>query len=184
MNEERLQEIVLEEAYRAIPITDQGKTVSIPLAQAVVRSLAVNAAKGNTRAQHLFTEMLRRTEKARSQLQTAFFETAVEFKLQWEREFARCDKLGIPRPEVIPHPDDVIVDPRAGTVRFTGPITKEEKDELDFWVAKITEFETQLRDLRSDIERPENQCHRDSIQEDITFTENLLDKLTLLAPDD
>src|SRR5687768_13386603 len=51
LNDERLKTIILEEAYRTININDQTGQIDIPMAQAVVRSLAVNAAKGSQRAQ-------------------------------------------------------------------------------------------------------------------------------------
>ena len=53
--ENRLQSIILDEAYRGVPVNDGKRQVTIPMAQAVVRSLAVNAAKGSQRAQRLFT---------------------------------------------------------------------------------------------------------------------------------
>lgn len=45
---ERLKSIILEEAYRTIKFNDGAAQVSVPVAQAVMRSLAVTAAKGNT----------------------------------------------------------------------------------------------------------------------------------------
>lgn len=47
LNEERLKSIILDEAYRAVTVNDAKGPVTIPMAQAIVRSLAVNAAKGN-----------------------------------------------------------------------------------------------------------------------------------------
>ena len=55
---ERLKDIVLEEAYRMIGVRDGGREVKVPMAQAVIRALAVNAVKGHQRAQRLFTELL------------------------------------------------------------------------------------------------------------------------------
>src|SRR3954451_9348029 len=63
LNDERLKTIILEEAYRSISINDVHGQVDIPMAQAVVRSLAVNAAKGNQRAQLLFTDLLKSVER-------------------------------------------------------------------------------------------------------------------------
>ena len=37
LNEERMKEIIIEEAYRTINVNDASGTVSIPMAQAVVR---------------------------------------------------------------------------------------------------------------------------------------------------
>jgi hypothetical protein len=51
----------LKPSHRQCPdtgINDANRQVSIPMAQAIVRSLAVNAAKGNQRAQRLFTQLL------------------------------------------------------------------------------------------------------------------------------
>ena len=55
---ERLKSIVLEEAYREIPVADGGTTMKVPIAQAIVRTMAVKAAKGDHRSQRLFSEML------------------------------------------------------------------------------------------------------------------------------
>jgi len=38
--ENRLQSIILDEAYRGVPVNDGKRQVTIPMAQAVVRSLA------------------------------------------------------------------------------------------------------------------------------------------------
>jgi len=46
LNEERLKTIVLEEAYRTIKVSEGRRQVTIPMAKAVVRTLAVNAARG------------------------------------------------------------------------------------------------------------------------------------------
>ncbi len=55
---ERLKAIVLEEAYRMIGVRDGLREIKVPMAQAIVRALAVNAVKGQQRAQRLFTELL------------------------------------------------------------------------------------------------------------------------------
>ena len=49
---------MLEEAYRMIGVRDGLREVKVPMAQAIVRALAVNAVKGQQRAQRLFTELL------------------------------------------------------------------------------------------------------------------------------
>ena len=54
----RLTKIVLEEAARPIPLRDGDRTVTVPMLEAIIRRLAVDAAKGEPRAQRLFTEIL------------------------------------------------------------------------------------------------------------------------------
>jgi hypothetical protein len=63
LNEERIKGIVMAEAYRTIKVHDGPRQVSIPKAQAIIRSLAVNAIKGQHRAQRLYSELLCVTER-------------------------------------------------------------------------------------------------------------------------
>jgi len=65
LHEERLKDIILDKAYRDIQVREGDRTVCIPMAQAIVRSMAVNAAKGQCRAQRLFSELLATTETSR-----------------------------------------------------------------------------------------------------------------------
>ena len=57
-----LAKIVLEEASRQILVHDGDRTVALSMKQAIIRRLAVDAAKGDPRAQRLFTEMLALSE--------------------------------------------------------------------------------------------------------------------------
>jgi ribosomal protein S25 len=54
LNEEKMKAIILEEAYRTITVRDGTRNVTVPIARAVLRSLAVNAVKGQHRSQRLF----------------------------------------------------------------------------------------------------------------------------------
>ena len=67
---ERPKEIILEEAYRAIKVNNGNKQVTVPMAQAILRSLAVTAVKGNTRAQRLFAERLASSETSNKRAMT------------------------------------------------------------------------------------------------------------------
>src|SRR3954464_8054084 len=105
----RLQSIILDEAYRGVPVNDGKRQVTIPMAQAVVRSLAVNAAKGSQRAQRLFTELLGTTQDQQRRLREAHLEAAITYKVEWERELDRRRRLNIIAPEPVPHPDHIVV---------------------------------------------------------------------------
>lgn len=127
LNEERFKEIILAEAYRTIKVSDGDRNVSIPMAQAVVRALAVNAAKGQHRAQLLFAELVSSTERANKAVHDDYLETMIEYKVEWERELCRREALGIVAADPLPHPDDIVIDMNSGEVRVYGPMTKEEK---------------------------------------------------------
>ena len=49
---------MLDEASRQISVRDGDRTVTVSMAQAIIRRLAVDAAKGDARARRHFTEML------------------------------------------------------------------------------------------------------------------------------
>ena len=53
---------MLDEASRLISVCDGDRTVTVPMLEAIIRRLAVDAAKGDPRAQRLFTEMLALSE--------------------------------------------------------------------------------------------------------------------------
>jgi hypothetical protein len=124
LHEERLKTIILEEAYRKVSVNDARGPVTIPMAQAVIRSLAVNAAKGNQRAQRLFAELLASVETANKRLHDEWLETAISYKVDWDRELERQKAFGITAPPPIPHPDDIVIDMSTGLVRVKGPMTR------------------------------------------------------------
>jgi hypothetical protein len=64
-NEERLRDIVLEEAHRKIPVQEDGGLVKISMLQAMLRSMAVKAAKGDSRSQKLMMDIIRMAEVAK-----------------------------------------------------------------------------------------------------------------------
>jgi hypothetical protein len=183
LNEERLKSIILEEAYRTIKVRDGEKHVSVPIAQAVVRSLAVNAARGQHRAQQLFSQLLSATETANKRLHDEWLETAIEYKVDWERELERRQRLGIEAPDPIPHPDDIEIDMRTGEAVIKGPLTREEKAELDLFRERKTAFEQALAEHRQElIDNPDHE-YRKFIEDDIAHTEKILTIIRRVIPD-
>src|SRR5690606_7810594 len=117
LHEERMKEIILDEAYRTITVRDGERVVSVPMAQAIIRALAVNAAKGQHRSQRLFTELLSATERSNADLHVRFLGAAFDYKIAWERELSRREALGIrDLPPPLPHPDHVVLVVCCGTV--------------------------------------------------------------------
>jgi Family of unknown function (DUF5681) len=171
--EEGLHAIILKEAYRMVSINDADGTAAIPMVQAVVRSLAVNAAKGSQRAQRLFTELLIATEREdRRQRETALA-AAVDYKIAWERELERRKTLGITAPDPLPHPDHIVLDVLTGTVQIRGPVTKEEKAAWDRWEKHRALFEEELKELKALRDDPD--CpYRDEILAEIEKSEKVL----------
>ncbi|MBZ0218155.1 MAG: DUF5681 domain-containing protein [Fimbriimonadaceae bacterium] len=183
LNKERLKEIVLDEAYRTITVRDGDNNLTVPMAQAIIRSLAVNAAKGNHRAQRLFTELLSTTERDNFRLHNEYLETAISYKVDGERELERCKKLGIDPPKMLPHPDHIKINMKTGEVLIQGPMTKEEKVEWDYWRKLKAKYKKDLVKLYRILEDEQDIEDDDPVYEDIEFTKQILDKIRLFIPD-
>lgn len=175
LNEERMKTIILEEAYRSITVRDGTRNVTVSIAQAVLRSLAVNAVKGQHRSQRLFAELLASVENANRALNDAWVNTAMDYKIEWDRELDRRKRLGIVgAPEPLPHPDHVIIDMRAGTARVVGPSTREEKAEWDKWIGRKTDFELELDQLQDDLSDETDADQIAFLKQEVTRTQQVL----------
>jgi len=60
---EMYRNAIREEAYRGIPVNENGEQILIPMHQAILRSINLKAAKGDVRAQRLATDLIEREEK-------------------------------------------------------------------------------------------------------------------------
>ncbi|MBN8936412.1 MAG: hypothetical protein J0I13_09010 [Rhizobiales bacterium] len=181
LNDERLKTIILEEAYRSISINDPNGQIDIPIAQAVVRSLAVNAAKGNQRAQRLFTELLTSVERDNKKLHDEWLQTAINYKVEWDEELARRTKLGIVAPAPIPHPDDITIDMKIGSVRIKGPMTKEDKVRWDQLRSLKASIKTDIDELRCLL--AEQPTEREGIEAEIQHSERIFQMISAMIED-
>ena len=176
LHEERMKGIILDEAYRSITVRDGDRNVTVSMAQAIIRSLAVNAAKGQHRAQRLFAELLASTENANRALHDEWLNTAMTYKVEWERELERRARLGITGlPEPLPHPDHVRIDLREGTARVIGPATREEKAEWDMWMARKADFEAEVEELEEMLEGETDPKMRQILEEDLAQSRKVVD---------
>lgn len=125
------EELLRQEAYRPVTVREGDRVVELPAIQAVFRSMGVSAMKGNRFAQRTLAEMVRDIEAEDRQLKIENLEHFANYKRSWDDEIARCREAGIPEPDPVPHPDDVIINPVTGDVRVNGPKTKEQKQMFD-----------------------------------------------------
>ncbi|MBX9729390.1 MAG: hypothetical protein K2X31_10820, partial [Sphingopyxis sp.] len=128
---EPTNQLILEEGYRLVKVRD-GETVrEMPVNQAVLRAMLQNALKGNRLAQRDFTMLMRTIEAEQRALQIEYFQELATYKWDAEKEIARCRKLGIEPPPMVPHPDDIKLDFNAGTALVDGPFTPGDKEQFD-----------------------------------------------------
>ena len=183
LNEERLKDIIIAEAYRDISVVEGGKSVTYPMAQAVVRSLAVNAAKGQARAQELFTELLSSTETSNKRLYAEYFDSMVTYKIEWEKELEDRKRTGRTGPEPIPHPDHIVVDMNTGRVYVKGPFTKEEKAKFDQLRESKASFLEEIADLKNELLTETDPGMRRILEDDLRRDEELVAMIRRVIPD-
>jgi len=128
---EHFREIIRDEAYRELELREGEGIVTVPVAQAVMRSIAVKAATGNQRAARLFTELVGDVERQDMTLKFQLLDAAMDYKRNAARDIAQRERQGLPIDDILPHPDHVYVNPRSGVVKFLGPMSLEEKKDWD-----------------------------------------------------
>lgn len=181
LNEERLKAIFLDEAYREITVRDGDRNVSVPMAQAVVRAMAVNAAKGQHRSQRLFAEILSATERQNKALADEWLHTAIEYKVEWDRELERREMLGITNlPAPLPHPDQVRIDMNTGEAHVQGPMTMEERAQLELWQGRRAGWAEELEFALEDLKTETDMGIRRLFKDDVVRAEKLMATINTL----
>jgi hypothetical protein len=183
LNEERLRDIVIAEAYRTIKVKDGGRDVSVPMAQAVIRSMAVNAVRGDQRSQKMFTDLLNTTEAKNKKLHDEYVQTMIDYKHSWEEEIERCKLMGIKPPEPVPHPDHIKIDLSTGKILITGPFTREEKVKWDKLKKRKASAIKAIITYEEDLRDPRNEKYREFIESEIASEKSIIEIISKTIPD-
>lgn len=138
------EEFLRYEAYRPVTLREDGQLIELPAIQAVFRAMGVAAMKGNRFAQKTMAELVTGLEQRDADARFELMGNALDYKKSWSDEIERCEKLGLPIPEPIPHPDDIIINPGDGDVRILGPQTKEQKTHYDRATARRIEAQEEV----------------------------------------
>lgn len=138
------EEFLRLEAYRPVMIREGEQVIELPAIQAVFRAMGVSALKGNRFVQKTLTDMVAKMEAEHYQSRFELFGTMVEYKHRWDQEIERCRRAGLPEPQMIPHPDDIILDPKTGDTKILGPQTKEQKQQLEQALARRAEAQEEV----------------------------------------
>ena len=173
--EEQTKDIILVETYSGITVRDGDRNVTMPMVQVVIRSMAVNVAKGQHRAQCLFAQPLASVQSSRKLLHDEYLGTAMGYKVEWERELQRREALGITDlPPPLPHPDHIKIGMNTGTVQIAGPMTKEEQAELEMWKERAEELKGYFAVLREKLDPETYPEEIADIERDIRMGEDVI----------
>lgn len=142
-------QLILHEAYRPVTIREGDTTLEIPAIQAAMRALGISAMKGSRLAQRALAELVRDAEAKHRAETEAEMEAMITFKRNWTEEIERCRRSGLPEPEIVPHPDDIMIDFRNGGVKFFGPLNADEKPHWDELIRRRDDAQQEISELAS-----------------------------------
>lgn len=175
VTEDHLCNIVQAEARREITISEGGQSVTLTMAEAITRRLAVDAAKGKSHARKQFLDLYAASERRRTRLHEELLELAIEYKLHWERELAYRERTGATGEEPLPHPDHVLIDMQTGEVRVVGPMTPEQKKAWDEVAGMKEGYLEEVAWLRWQLETGRNPDLHDVYQRELGHGNRMLE---------
>ncbi|MFL6728185.1 MAG: DUF5681 domain-containing protein [Sphingomicrobium sp.] len=126
----------MDEMCRPITVMSDGKKTTMPAVQVITRAMIKTAAEGGQQAQRTAIMLQLELERDLSRARAEVAALAREAKAKWQPELARRRALGLPEPDVLPHPDDIDIDEATEQVEIRGPSTPEQKAILDKIVAE------------------------------------------------
>ena len=145
--DQRYKDIFLEEAYRTIPIREGDKTIQIPLIKAVVRRMGLDALRGDHKALKMYLGAANKIEDEKSQENLDWLDAILAWKWKCVDELEHCKRHNLVPPEMIPHPDNIILHPKTGLVHVIGPLTKEEMVKFRRFHEFIKNLETEMSEF-------------------------------------
>ena len=175
-------DLVITEAYRPITIRENDEPVTLPLIQAVVRSLGVAAVKGSHHAQLAITALVQAAEERRNNDKQSLYQAVVEYKLSWAEIFEQCDRDGVPRPDPLPHPDDLAFSARTGEVFYNGPFDDAEKADWNKFAEIKVSALLDIEEARKDMKRHKDL--REAFEDEIAHDQKLIDLVDRTFPDE
>jgi hypothetical protein len=110
--------------YEEVTVTQNGKTKKIPMIEAVHRRRAADALKGGNRL--LQREVIAEAnvhEQKMLEAEVQHYRDMCDRKADGERLIAQARSRNLPEPELLPHPDDIVLDHDEMTAWVDGPET-------------------------------------------------------------
>lgn len=169
-----LTEMVLSEADRLLHLSERGERLELPTAQVILRRMVNDAVKGSHRAQREFLKMASAAENETLAQRASMLTAMIDYRQYAQAEIERCKLMDIDPPDFVPHPDNIEICWQTGEVTITGPISPEDKKQLEHWRSEMVRFEDELGELNRELEAPENTDFKAHIQEDIAHVKNCL----------
>lgn len=173
----RMRDMILEEGNRAVNVTERGEQVSMPISRAVMRSVAVNAAKGDARAQKIFLNIIGAAESQRVDEAYSLYESVLKYKKEWYEEADRRAIKGIKELMYRPYPKDLEVD-LSGNVTIRGPLLPEELNFVYYLEAMKVSWEMELKNAKKDYDGAKDSKEKREYRKFVSHAEDMIEKIS------
>lgn len=133
----KLDALVLAETEREVEIVIDNETLKLPVAQAILRQEALAALAGDQKAGRALLQDMRQAEVRAAREDELMADTFADYVNGWRKALVRADAARRPRPEPVPHPDEMEFDSNApALVVFNGPQSERQKARWDAMLAR------------------------------------------------
>lgn len=177
-----LDDILLKEALRPITVRENDQVIVMPMIQAVMRSMGVAAVKGHYKSQLALTHMVKAVQADHFETRRSLFVKVLTYKQEWAETFAECDRRGVPRPEPVPHPDEMIVDMNTMEVRYNGPESMDDKAKWDDLLRQKADALETIAELEPKVRRRSRLS--EFYQQEIDLCRDLVRMVDTVIPDE
>lgn len=134
------QRLLRSEAERLVAVRDGSGVHKITTTEAVLRSLAQKAMQGGVMAKRFFLALQQAEDARLAAEQEEVFCWWEDYVTEARKAFALATTNGDAEPDLVPHPDDVILDCDNREVRIIGPRNADEAEQCRINRAKFELF--------------------------------------------
>ncbi len=122
-----LTDLILAESKRSLTLTEDGQSVTLPAAQAVLRAMLVTAGKRNAHAQGRYLKQILDAEAREQKARSAALGEAYQLKLRFEEARDHWVATGRAEMDMEVHPSDIEINGLTGKVKYFMALTDEER---------------------------------------------------------
>jgi hypothetical protein len=136
----------IEEMDRLVSVREGESIERTGLMRAATRAIGLKAAKGDVKAFAAVIAKRTMIENRRRAEQEETLRMVMEYKEEATHELARRKRHRVSGPEIIPHPNDIDINPKTGAIILNGPRTLDQKMAQDLLIARLPIIERKTRD--------------------------------------
>lgn len=115
-----------EEAYRKIKLRENGEEIELTVQQAIMRARIMSALKGNRFAQKAFLEETAQKENEYTRIKIDKYLDLARAKREGKKRLAEAKLNNAEPPTLLPHPEDIVLNPSTGDAYVNGPETEDD----------------------------------------------------------